>query len=102
MKLRIIEIIDANGNKRYRIQRQWLWILWLTTSEPGDHATYIHEFATLEEAKDWMDAMLYRHRSGRVTQKNVICGGDVVGGDIYRIEKKPSASHQTAGGNSAD
>jgi hypothetical protein len=96
MKLRIVEVIDANGTKKYRIQRRWLWlwILWLTTSEPGGFATYIHEFTTLEEAQARMAAMLYKRRSGRVIQKNIICGGDVVGGDIYRIENKPNAHDQ--------
>ena len=84
MKLRIIELLDRNGEKRYRIQRRIFWLFWVTVTVPGDHATYLCEYETLERAMERLLALTKQHKSRKIIQKNITCGGDVVGGDLYR------------------
>jgi hypothetical protein len=83
MKLRILEILDGNGEKRYRVQKRWLW-MWFTVTMPGESCVHVYEFCNLATAKERMQSLLKKSNSKRVVQKNIICGGDVVGGDVYK------------------
>lgn len=86
MKLRILEVVREDGSRRYRVQRRWLWFLWLTCTTDGDGCTYILEFSELAEAKKALRD-LWNRRRRNVVQQNIICGGDVCAGDIHRETK---------------
>jgi hypothetical protein len=82
MKLRILEGLDSNGEKRYRVQRRYWWLFWATTTEAWPYCVYVHEYSTLQEAQCKMEQLYKERRKRRVVQKNIVCEGSVVGGDL--------------------
>ena len=87
MKFRVLEVIDKNGSKRYRVQRRWFWLFWVTTTTAIESCVYVHEYLTIDEAKAKIQELNHKSNSRKIVQKNIVCGGDVVGGDLYQVSK---------------